>query len=248
MEKLEKHIGWVLAAALVGGVLTVAVQAGAPETLGMSETLGASELLETLELLGMSGAFAALRAVFETSYGASLLVAGVGSCFVTALVEELIFRGALLSALLLIIRRVRTNWAQPRFDAAVASAVVFGLVHVVSGLLAQPWTPSAVLQALLKATQAGLFGFYMAALFIKTRSLVVPIVVHFVFDVVYFGPAYLIVGAFPSTYITGSYGDLVILLLTSVLLLPPSINSARVLRGEVVPCLSEVSDEEQVGE
>lgn len=142
--------------------------------------------------------------------------------------------------------------------AAALSAILFGLLHVsVSdmGMIAHSLESLASMgfsgdsatfsqlqlslalsaQMIFKITQASLFGFCMAALFVKTHSLLAPVVVHAVFDVFYLGPQVLLAGVLPSTYMTGNCVDLAILVLTIALLLPPSFKSARWLAYEVVP-------------
>lgn len=88
--------------------------------------------------------------------------------------------------------------------------------------------------ALLKALQAGLFGFCMAAMFLETGSLRQPVAAHAAFDVLYLGPSLVTSRGVPTTYLTGSCGDLAVLALTVALLLPPSVKSARWLAHEVV--------------
>ena len=161
------------------------------------------------------------------------------SCLITAIVEEVAFRGVLTS---LFARRF--SGPSGLLHAALASSVTFALLHVASDLLANAGDPVLVLQALLKTAQTGLFGFCMACLFLKARlwgralagALTFPILIHFAFDLAYFGPGYLSTGAFPDTYLTGSCGDLAVLALTAALLLPLSIYGARSLWGEVLPC------------
>lgn len=163
-------------------------------------------------------------------------------CLFTALIEELIFRGAL--ATILARRFVQPN---PLLKAAVASALTFAILHIASDMVYNATSALLVAQGLAKFLQASLFGFCMAALFLKARArgrtfaraIALPVLVHFVFDLLYFGPSYLATGALPATYLTGSCGDLAVLLVTSALLVPPSIIGARALRGEVLPCLTD---------
>ncbi len=122
------------------------------------------------------------------------------------------------------------------FDSPAECASAFALVPTPA--CAAP-VPTLVLvfvaQALLKALQAGLFGFCMAAVFLETGSIKQPVVIHAVFNVLYLGPLLVATGAVPATYLTGNCGDLAVLALTIALLLPPSVKSARWLAREVVP-------------
>lgn len=170
---------------------------------------------------------------------AQLLVQLVLSCLVTAVVEELVFRGLLASLF-------ARKFCGPRglLNAAAASAFVFALLHVASDALRNVADAALLLQAVLKLAQTGLFGFIMACLFLKARAkgssfaraLTFPILIHWAFDVVYFGPVYLSTGAFPSTYLTGASADTALLLITSLLMLPLCALAARRLSDEVLLC------------
>lgn len=161
------------------------------------------------------------------------------SCLITAVVEELVFRG-LLSTLF------ARRFQGPRglVCAAAASALVFALLHVASDAVRNAGDVRLLLQAALKLAQTGLFGFLMACLFLKARAkgssfaraLTFPVLIHWVFDLIYFGPVYVSTGAFPDTYLTGLPGDTALLLITSLLMLPLCVLGARRLSGDVLPC------------
>ncbi len=120
-------------------------------------------------------------------------------------------------------------------DSPYASAS--SLFSPSSALLFAALPPAVILavQALLKALQAGLFGFCMAAVFLEAGSIKQPVMIHAAFNVLYLGPLLVATGAVPATYLTGNCGDLAMLALTIALLLPPSVKSARWLAREVVP-------------
>lgn len=130
-------------------------------------------------------------------------------------------------------RRVgRSLLADPARFAAVASSLVFGLAHLLpDGPLVDPGANSAVAvaQGALKVTQATLFGVVMARLVVRSPygscsfprralSLVIPVIVHGLFDLLFLGPLLLTDGVLPSTYLTGNVADLVPLVITTVLL------------------------------
>lgn len=173
-------------------------------------------------------------------------------CLLTGLFEEGLFRG--LAVPLAFERSQReiekpTSAAagSPFVSAAIFSSLLFALLHVTgfgaavasdaASSSASGLPPIAVVgaQAVLKMLQTGLFGFCMAVLFIRTRSIWLPAVTHAVFDLFYLGPLLVASGQVPATYLTGSYGDIAVLVLTSVMLLPPTVKSARWLMHEVVP-------------
>lgn len=143
----------------------------------------------------------------------------VATCAFTALFEEMLFRG-------IVIPCVVAKTGQAAFAVRV-SALLFAAAHLELSFLPAAPAPDALLHAsswvlagqfVLKPVQAALFGFCMGSLYCSTRSLRLPIVVHFFFDLIYFAPSLLSAGAFPSTYMSGNLFDLV-LLLVSVLFL-----------------------------
>lgn len=170
---------------------------------------------------------------------AQLVMQLVFSCLVTAIVEELVFRGLLAS---LLARKFCGPRGLPR--AAAASALVFALLHVASEALCNAGDAALLLQAVLKLVQTGLFGFIMACLFLKARAkgssfaraLILPILIHWAFDVLYFWPVYLSTGAFPDAYLTGASTDTALLLITILVMLPLCVLGARGLSGDVLPC------------
>ena len=156
-----------------------------------------------------------------------------------AAVEEVLFRGVLLWACLSWARR--RNEAYPRRAsrdhrfaglravvdpagfAVMASSLVFGLAHLF------PDIGVAAIQGVLKVAQATLFGAVMALLVVRSPygsrpfpqralSLMAPVIVHGLFDLLFWGPLLLTGGVLPSTYLTGNPADLVPLVITTVLL------------------------------
>lgn len=167
-----------------------------------------------------------------------------------AVVEEVLFRGALLWACLSWARR--RNEAYPRRAprvhrhrfaglravvdpvgfAVMASSLIFGLAHLFpEGSLIAPGADIGVaaIQGFLKVTQSTLFGAVMALLVVRSPygsrpfpqralSLMAPVIVHGLFDLLFWGPLLLTGGVLPSTYLTGIPADLVPLVITTVLL------------------------------
>lgn len=189
----------VLLAGLIGGVGTVAA-AGAPWEF-------------TLEGLGK-----ALTVALETS-----------------VVEEVLFRGVVLWGLI-------SWWGPGRTkQAVVVSALLFGVLHLApDGPLVSdkawsaaqasgvPWLILTI-QAVLKVTQATLFGILMAQMVVRSpwfqsvgwlraRSLASPLVLHFAFDVLYLGVPLWAGLMLPDSYLTGSVPDLAVVAVTALLL------------------------------
>lgn len=116
--------------------------------------------------------------------------------------------------------------------AVMASSLIFGLAHLFpEGSLMAPGADIgvAVIQGFLKVTQSTLFGAVMALLVVRSPygsrpfpqralSLMAPVIVHGLFDLLFWGPLLLTGGVLPSTYLTGNPADLVPLVITTVLL------------------------------
>lgn len=116
--------------------------------------------------------------------------------------------------------------------AVMASSLIFGLAHLFpEGSLMAPGADIGVaaIQGFLKVTQSTLFGAVMALLVVRSPygsrpfpqralSLMAPVIVHGLFDLLFWGPLLLTGGVLPSTYLTGNPADLVPLVVTTVLL------------------------------
>lgn len=120
----------------------------------------------------------------------------------------------------------------PAGFAVMASSFIFGLAHLFpEGSLMAPGADIGVaaIQGVLKVTQSTLFGAVMALLVVRSPygsrpfpqralSLMAPVIVHGLFDLLFWGPLLLTGGVLPSTYLTGNPADLVPLVITTVLL------------------------------
>lgn len=153
----------------------------------------------------------------------------------TSVVEEVLFRGVVLWGLI-------SWWGSDRTkQAVVVSSLLFGILHLApdgplvsdqawsaaqaSGI---PWLILAT-QAVLKVTQATLFGVIMAQLVVRSpwfqavgwlraRSLAAPLGLHFAFDVLYLGIPLCAGLSLPDSYLTGSMADIVTVTVTTLLL------------------------------
>ena len=116
--------------------------------------------------------------------------------------------------------------------AVMASSLIFGLAHLFpEGSLMAPGADIGVaaIQGVLKVTPSTLFGAVMALLVVRSPygsrpfpqralCLMAPVIVHGLFDLLFWGPLVLTGGVLPSTYLTGNPADLVPLVITTVLL------------------------------
>ena len=153
-----------------------------------------------------------------------LLVRLVFSSVLAGVLEELLFRGA---AFPLLVGEFADTPAPAR-RAALVQAAIFALLHL-SGTVPAPITGVIVGQALAKVTQAMAFGIIMAALYVLTRNLMVPIVVHIAYDLVSLFPRELFLGP-TATYLTGTAADAIVMVVTAVALAALAIPAWRAMR------------------
>ncbi len=132
------------------------------------------------------------------------------NCVVAGVAEEAIFRGVLFP---LFARGFAAETdASPRralWKAAFLQAAIFALLHL-SGVGSVDLTGLVALQAVAKVAGAFAFGLCMAALYVRTRNLVVPIFVHGAYDLLSVLPREALRGA-TVTYLTGTAPDAVVL-------------------------------------
>lgn len=137
----------------------------------------------------------------------------VALCLLTGVFEEGMFRVLALDALVPALGGGRRGMLR----AALVSAVLFGVLHVSLGEANFAVDAVAGMQAVFKPLQAGLFGFFMAALYFATRNLWTLVAVHAAFNLLYTGPQ-LLAGDVQQTYLTGNPFDFALLAVTVVLL------------------------------
>ena len=149
----------------------------------------------------------------------------VALCLLTGLFEEGVFRVLAIDAFV----PAFGGGFRGALRAAAASAVLFGVLHVSASEVVLATDAVAGMQAVLKPVEAGLFGFFMAAVYLATRNLWVLVAVHAAFNMVSTGPL-LLAGDMQQTYATGNPFDLALLALTTVLLVPPAVAAFRSFR------------------
>lgn len=194
----------------VGSDSAAGLFSGVSNSSARAPVLGASS--------GVSPSPVASDAFYVASQGLSvqvltpLVLYAVATCAFTALFEEMLFRGVVIPCV--VAKTNRTTfavWAGALLFAAAHLELSFPFTASASAALLQASTWISLGQFVLKPIQAALFGFCMGFLYCSTRSLSLPIAVHFLFDLLYFAPSLLAIGAFPSTYMSGNLFDLVLL-------------------------------------
>ena len=171
--------------------------------------------------------FAGVSAPAPVEAGGSLALRAayvLALCVLTGVYEEGVFRVLALRAFLPHAGPVR---------AAVASAVLFGLLHGASADFAVAGVDGATVavagaQMVLKPVEAGLFGLFMAVLFLETGSFWAVALIHAAFDMLRLGPG-LMGGALLGMHATGSAADLAVLAVAAALLAPPAAAALRAL-------------------
>ena len=227
----------VLSAIALGGIALVDRHALKGELASASERLlwaGAARWTAYVLVIGLifgaaawwgavsSGALAAVSRFDTLTALLVRLAATVALCLLTGVFEEGVFRVLALDAF-------ESTFGTSRLGvlyAAITGSVGFGVLHVSIGEASAAGSAIAWTQAAIKPVQAGLFGFFMAAVFVRTRNLWIIVGIHALFDMLYAGPL-MVAGDLQLTYVTGSSYDLVLLAFSTLLLIPAAIASAK---------------------
>ena len=137
----------------------------------------------------------------------------------TAIVEELVFRGVLLRALL---RKLSAR------AVIVATSAIFAVLHMLPFGMPEAvgdWAALAATSLLLKGLQAFLFGSVMAAIVLRGGNLPIVMALHALFDTLCFAVPVLSTGAFPDTYIATAPEQLIPVALSALLLAPAAVSA-----------------------
>ena len=177
---------------------------------------------------GFSGGLSIQADWLEKTWYALALCASIGFS------EEAMFRGLLMGGLL----DAFGNNRRGVMTAVVLSSVLFGVAHI------EWWSlnyadPLQLAQALLKIIQTGFFGFFLAALTLRSKSILGPALVHGLADFVIFFYSYCLLGeGLDVDYVSsGAEGveTMWLYLVMVVLYLPLVIKGVRMLRDVPVP-------------
>jgi len=150
--------------------------------------------IAAVQALGLPLAGNSVTQLAEEGVLATLLVLVPLSILVVGPAEEFLFRGVVQSYL---------DGAFSRAPAVVLTSVLFALVHVPTTWLATP-DPVAVSMTLVV-----LFGLsvLLGYLYVWTENLVVPILVHGLYDALLFGLAYLVLSSDLSVETVATLGS-----------------------------------------
>lgn len=176
-------------------------------------------------LAGIASLFAAAPEGDEAGAFSRRVLLAIALCVLTGIFEEGVFRVLAMDAFVPAFGGGRRGLMR----AAVASSVLFGILHVSLGDAGSAVGTVAAAQAVLKPLQAGLFGFLMVALYAATRNVWTVAGVHAAFNLLYAGPL-MLAGGIQQTYVTGNPADLALLAATTLLLAPAAVAAARSLR------------------
>ena len=151
-----------------------------------------------------------------TAGGSAPWLTLAGTCLLTALVEELIFRGVLLRAVV----RFRT----PRATILITAGIFAAFHGLPIGIEGSPGVALVVGSLLLKCLEAFAFGIALATILFCGGTLAGVIALHAAFDIVYFAGAVLATGDFPTTYVvTTPEGFIALAAATLILAIPAAL-------------------------
>lgn len=109
--------------------------------------------------------------------GLSLLSLFLLSNVLVALVEELAFRAIVLPLIL----KIRSNNKRLLLVSVVMSSLLFGVLHYLN-LFREPGNLSGITSQVIFAT---CIGIYLGALFLRTRHIIFPVMIHFLVNVAF---------------------------------------------------------------
>ena len=172
----------------------------------------------------LSLADGAAHGTASTAAGPALGDAGrwlnlLGTCLLTALVEELVFRGLLLRAVL----RVCT----PRATILITAGIFAAFHGLPIGIEGSPDLMLVVASLLLKCLEAFAFGIVLAAILFRGGTLPGVIALHAAFDIVYFAAPVLATGDFPATYVVTTPEGFAALAVATLLLAIAALRAMR---------------------
>ncbi len=136
----------------------------------------------------------------------------IAGCILAGLLEEALFRGAAFPLFIGVFRPNRDDDAPGLAlavrRAAIVQAAIFALLHL-TGAMPETMTWVVAFQAAVKTVGALCFGIIMAALYVRTRNLLVPMGVHVAYDLLSLAPQEILFGP-ATTYLTGNLTDALI--------------------------------------
>lgn len=183
-KELLTGIGELIAAAVVFAVFGLFVGYGRLKFSGKGMKYGFRFLCVLLIVTVLLFLGVRIAMLISTGYSpvwqkiiAFFLLATVG------IVEEFTFRGMTFGGLMKILGRNHRG----TFWACLISGLLFGFIHVIDDALkGSAADATAALQMIGKTLSAGMFGFVLAVIYLKTKNIWVAVALHSVYDSISF--------------------------------------------------------------
>ncbi len=147
----------------------------------------------------------------------------------TGVFEEVLFRGLLFEGFARSFVSAGTR-GNAVLTAAIATSVLFGILHVSSDL-GSLFRVTAYVEAAAKIAECALFGMIMCAISLRVRSIWPCAALHAMFDILSETPIFATTGVQTSTYLTGSPADLAVVAGAALLLVLPAKWAADCLKA-----------------
>lgn len=163
------------------------------------------------------------------------------TCAATGIFEESLFRVVAFGAIVQGSLQSHVLKRHPVLIGAIVSSLLFGMFHASFAGTDISVEGSVAWESALKPVQATLFGFVMAAVLAKGRSLRPPVVIHALFDMVVFIPGILTGRGVPASSFMLVESASVSLVFT-VALVPLSMVAAVWLRSSEREFLARLSE------
>jgi membrane protease YdiL (CAAX protease family) len=173
---VELLAGSMARLAVCGAGLLFVIKADLPGFLGLGKRR--PENLQAL-IIPLTIVGAVIVGGFETYTSAPvvLLLFFMLKQVLVAMAEELFFRGIVLPKFILLTEGYKNGLIL----SVVLTSVIFGLLHFIN-LIRQPDNLYGITTQVIFATSMGVF---LAGLFLRTRSISIPILFHFLFNVAF---------------------------------------------------------------
>lgn len=146
-------------------------------------------------------------------------------CIGTGLLEEGLFRGIMLDAF---IENLGTR-RRDLYVAAFTSSLIFGLLHVTGDVDAVISDSYALILAILKTIQAAIFGFFMAALYMRKKNLWLQALVHALYNTLIMAHQVVFFDNLPTSYVAGNVSDVIFLGFMIVLFIPLLVSGIKLI-------------------
>ncbi|MGL4607819.1 MAG: CPBP family intramembrane glutamic endopeptidase [Eubacteriaceae bacterium] len=183
-------------------------------------------------LIGFLGMY--LKGEFHAN-GFLLILGSLVMTLFVGIFEEALFRGIIFESFLFDFGKTRKGIMQ----AAIVTSFIFGFSHVYLDFFkGNPITGSFVMLVFLKTVESGMFGFFLAALYLRTKSIWGVALVHGLFDFFSVAPSFLM-GTGLSIGYTGADGSntlyTIAYVVTIILSIPLIVKGNRMIKEMELP-------------